>query len=57
MNFKDNKAYDYFYLEKEIKGKRRSIYLTKEEEEILKELKVKNFSKFVKELIKEKAKK
>ncbi len=57
LNFKDNKVYDYFYLEKEIKGKRRSIYLTKEEEEILKDLKVKNFSKFIKGLIKEKANK
>lgn len=57
LNFKNNKAYDYFYLEKEIKGKRRTIYLTKEEEEILKSLKVKNFSKFIKDLIREKVSK
>lgn len=50
MNFKDKKAFDYFYLEKEIKGKRRTIYLT-QEEEILKKLKVKNFSRFVKDMI------
>ncbi|MFW2606846.1 hypothetical protein [Aliarcobacter butzleri] len=50
MNFKDKKAFDYFYLEKEIKGKRSTIYLT-QEEEILKKLKVKNFSRFVKDMI------
>lgn len=56
LNFKDKKAFDYFYLEKEIKGKRRTIYLTKEEEEILKKLKITNFSRFVKEMIIEKSK-
>lgn len=52
MNFKDKKAFDYFYLKKEIKGKRRTIYLTQEEEEILKKLKITNFSRFIKKLIK-----
>ena len=56
LNFKDKKAFDYFYLEKEIKGKRRTIYLTKEEEEILKKLKITNFSRFVKDMIIEKSK-
>lgn len=56
LSFKNNKAYDYFYLQKEIKGKRRTIYLTQNEEEILKSLNVKNFSKFVKDFIKSKAK-
>ena len=56
MNFKDKKAFDYFYLEKEIKGKRRTIYLTQEEEEILKKLKITNFSRFVKDMIIEKSK-
>ncbi len=52
LNFKDKKAFDYFYLEKEIKGKRRTIYLTQEEEELLAKFKVKNFSSFIKKLIK-----
>ncbi len=56
MNFKDNKAFDYFYLEKEINGKRRTIYLTQKEEEILAKLKIKNFSRFVKDMIIEKSK-
>ena len=56
LNFKDKKAFDYFYLEKEIKGKRRTIYLTQEEEEILKKLKITNFSRFVKDMIIEKSK-
>jgi hypothetical protein len=56
LNFKDKKAFDYFYLKKEIKGKRRTIYLTQEEEEILKKLKITNFSRFVKEMIIEKSK-
>ena len=56
MNFKDKKAFDYFYLKKEIKGKRRTIYLTQEEEEILKKLKITNFSRFVKDMIIEKSK-
>ena len=56
MNFKDKKAFDYFYLKKEIKGKRRTIYLTQEEEEILKKLKITNYSRFVKEIIIEKSK-
>ena len=56
LNFKDKKAFDYFYLKKEIKGKRRTIYLTQEEEEILKKLKITNFSRFVKDMIIEKSK-
>jgi hypothetical protein len=56
LSFKNNKAYDYFYLQKEIKGKRRTIYLTQKEEEILKSLNIKNFSKFVKDFIKSKEK-
>ena len=56
LNFKDKKAFDYFYLEKKIKGKRRTIYLTQEEEEILKKLRITNFSRFVKEMIIEKSK-
>ncbi len=52
LNFKDKKAFDYFYLEKKIKGKRRTIYLTQEEEETLKKLKITNFSRFIKKLIK-----
>ena len=56
LNFKDKKAFDYFYLEKKIKGKRRTIYLTQEEEEILKKLKITNFSRFVKDMIIEKSK-
>ena len=56
LNFKDKKAFDYFYLEKEKKKKRRTIYLTQEEEEILKKLKITNFSRFVKDMIIEKSK-
>ena len=56
LNFKDKKAFDYFYLKKEIKGKRRTIYLTQEEEEILKKLRITNFSRFVKDMIIEKSK-
>ena len=52
MHFSKPKLYEYYYPKREIKGKVRTLYFTKEQEEFLqKEIKVKNFTQLIKELI------
>ena len=57
IHFKNKKVFEYYYekKEEEKKGKIRTLYFTKEEEEYLKNtLKINNFTKYIKTLIKEK---
>ena len=52
MHFSKPKLYEYYYPKREIKGKVRTLYFTKEQEEFLQnELKVKNFTQLVKNLL------
>lgn len=52
INFKTKNVYEYYYKKTEIKGRRRTLYMTQEQEEFLKNNNIKNFSKFVKDSIK-----
>ena len=53
INFKSKKIFEYYYPKSKITGKTRTIYFTQEQEEYLqKTLKVKNFTRYIKELIK-----
>ncbi len=51
INFKSKSVYEYYVPTKEIKGKVRSLFFTKSQEEWLKENKIKNFTKFIKDTI------
>jgi len=52
IHFKSKKLFEYYYPVKKTKGKIRTIYFTKEQENILtNELKIKNFTKYIKGLI------
>lgn len=51
INFKSTKLFEYYYPKKEIKGRVRTLYFTQEQEEFLREKKIKNFSKYIKQLI------
>lgn len=52
IHFKNTKLFEYYYPKREIKGKVRTLYFTKEQEQYLQEeLKIKNFTKYIKSLI------
>ena len=52
INFKSTKLFEYYYPKREVKGRVRTLYFTKEQEEFLKKNRISNFTKYIKELIK-----
>lgn len=52
IHFKSKKLFEYYYPKNEVKGKVRTLYFTKEQEEyLINVIKVKNFTKYIKNLI------
>ena len=51
INFKSTKLFEYYYSKREVKGRVRTLYFTKGQEEFLKAQKIDNFTKYIKELI------